>query len=154
MQKFSNTLLILALIFVLFGGRSYWREYKHRRASVSIKVDVSSVIIKPIRNGLSTVYYTLTFIRDGVKDTLEHKITHVYTVENPLPSKEDLQSAQFFVHYIPESKKSKTPFPNRIFINNTAEYDLVYGKSCFLISFFLILVSYLIKPRMSYFKGD
>lgn len=138
---------ILAVVCGLFGVMQIIREIKHRNASVVAKARTLSVEIKPVRDAVSTILYTFEFEKDNKLDTLQHSLTQGHTIYTPLPSMEELRSSDFYLHYIPEHKKSKTPFSDRLYINNSKEIDLPYRFSPFMIMFVLFLTTYLLQPR-------
>lgn len=147
MKTIITLLRILAIVIGLFGVLQLFREYKHRKASTAVKARVLSVELEPVRDALTNIHYSLQFLKDGRYDTMQHKVTQSYTNKKPLPSIEELKTTVFYLHYIPEDKKQRTPYADRLYINNSEEIDLPWGYSPFTIMFFLFLLTYLLQPR-------
>ena len=145
MRKVSLILIIAGIIFGLLGVISFWRDHSYQRASTASKAIVDSVDLKPIRDGLSNIYYYLVYMRDGSMDTLKHKITMEYTFKNPIPSSDELKATIFYVHYVPEANKEGASFPNRVHVNDSPEYEGLYNRSLFGQMFAFILLGFMIR---------
>lgn len=145
MRKIGVILIIIGFLFGILGVVSFWRDNSFKKASTASKAIVDSVDIKPIRDGLSNIFYYLVYMRDGSMDTREHQITTEYTIKNPIPSVEELKSTIFYVHYVPSANKERTYFPERVYVNNSPEYEGLYKEALFGQMLTLILLGIMVR---------
>lgn len=145
MKIIGIILIILGVIFGLFGIRSYWHDCTYKKASIAVKASVKSVEIKPFSGkAVAGIYYTLNYMHDGITDSIKHHTTEEYSFKKPLPTKEQLQATSFYVRYVPKNKRTKTSFPNRVVVSRHAEYEGFYNSALghMLV---LILLGYVVK---------
>lgn len=143
----SKALIVLGVVFGLLGISSVWKDYTYRKASVVVKAQILSVVIKDIRTKHGNYYLKpthninqqLSFLRDGSRDTITLKSVFLLYTEgkttknpNPVPTVEQLMRQVKYVRYVPESKKKETAFPDRIDINDNGEYEAQHKISYFL----------------------
>lgn len=145
MKTIGIILTTLGIISGLLGIRSYWRDYTYKKVSIAVKPSAKSVVIEPVRNGLSNIIYSILFDRDGAVDTTEHKITEEYTYKNPLPTIEQLQAASLYVHYVPKDKRSETAFPYRVVVTSDGIYPGFYNRALLGQMFTFILIGYMVR---------
>lgn len=146
MKIIGIILIILGVIFGLFGIRSYWHDCTYKKASIAVKACVKSVEIKPFSGkAVAGIYYTLNYMHDGIIDSTKYNTTEEYSFKNPLPTKEKLQAASFYVRYVPQNRRTKTSFPNRVTVNNNGKYEGFYNRALFGQMFVLILLGYMVK---------
>lgn len=145
MRIISTVLIVIGILFGLFGVRSYWRDHRYEKASIVTKSTISSVRIEPVRNGLSNILYTLTYIRDGATDTTVHKITEAYTDKNPLPAIAQLQASTLYVQYVPKDKRGETAYPYRVMVSSDGLYPGTYGRGLFGQMFTFILLGFIVR---------
>lgn len=145
MRKIGLLLIIIGILFGLFGVWTIWRDYRYEKARMVAKANIVSVKIEPIRNGLSNILYTLTYNRDGVIDTTEHKITEEWTIKNPLLTIAQLQSQTFYIHYVPRERRSETSFPKRVLVLESKAYPGFYSRSSFGQMFTFILMGFMVR---------
>lgn len=140
MRKVGTVLILIGILFGIFGVWTFWREYGYERARVVTKGTVSSVRTEPIRDGLANILYTLTYLRDGATDTIEHKMTEEWTDKNPLPTLEQLQAQTFYIHYVPKENRSETVYPKRVMVLDSEDYPSFYYPTAFgqMVTFILI----------------
>lgn len=142
MRKVGTVLIVIGILFGLFGVWTFWREYGYEKARVVSKATVASVRIEPIRDGLSNILYTLTYMRDGATDTTEHKITEQHTINNPLPTTEQLQSETYYIHYVPKERRTETAYPKRVMVLDSETYPSFYYRTAFGQMFSFILMGF------------
>lgn len=145
MRKVGTVLIVIGILFGLFGVWTFWREYGYEKARIVTKATVSSVRTEPIRDGLSNILYTLTYLRDGTTDTTEHKITEQWTDKNPLPTLEQLQAQTFYIHYVPKEKRSETVYPRRVMVLDSEDYPSFYYPTSFGQMFTFILMGFIVR---------
>ena len=129
---------IIAVIFILFGiisgllgVRSYLHDDAYAKASTTVKASVKSAEVKPMSGkAVGSIRLVLAFLRDGVEDTLEHNYSKAYSINDPLPTLEELNSASLYVRYVPKEKSSKN-IPDWVMVSNNDKHDGVYGRSGF-----------------------
>lgn len=140
MRIVSKVLIMIGILFGLFGVWSFWREYGYEKARTVTKATISSVRIEPIRSGLSNILYTLNYKRDGNMDSIEHKITEEWTYKNPLPTIEQLRSQTFYIHFVPIERRNETAYPRRVMVLDSENYPRFYYPTSFkqMITFFLM----------------
>ena len=122
MKTIGIILYIAAIAAAGMGIRSYWRDYTYKKASIAVPARVYDVTMEPIRSGLSNLRYVLVYKRNGAVDTIRFKVTEQFTNENPLPAPDQLRAATWYVHYVPEAKKTQTVFPERKYVTNDGVY--------------------------------
>lgn len=145
MRIVSTILITIGIIFGLFGTWTFWREYGYEKARVVAKGTVSSVRTEPVRSGLTNILYTLTYLRDGATDSIEHKITEEWTDKNPLPTEAQLQSQTFYIHYVPEEKRSETVYPKRVMVLDSEDYPSFNYPTSFGQMFTFILMGFMVR---------
>jgi len=159
MNYAGKVLIILGVVYGLFGIRSFLREYSYQKGSIVVKATILSVEIKDIRtNGnyylkpTHHITYHLRFLRDGNMDTLSEKSNFLLypdgtTINNPnkIPSVGQLMKQEKYVRYVPKSKKKETSFPDRIDINNNGEYESFNSFQFFISMVSMILLGLLIR---------
>lgn len=145
MRIISTVLIVIGILFGLFGVRSYWCDHRYEKASIVTKSTIASVRIEPVRDGLSNILYTLTYRRDGTTDTTEYKITEAYTNKNPLPAIEQLQAATLYVQYVPKDKRGETAYPYRVMISSDGLYPGTFGRGFFGQMFIFILMGFMVR---------
>lgn len=145
MRKVGTVLIVIGILFGLFGVWTFWREYGYERTRIVTKATVSSVRTEPIRDGLSNILYTLTYLRDGTTNTTEHKITEQWTDKNPLPTMAQLRTQTFFIHYVPKEKRSKTAYPGRVMVLDSEDYPSFYYPTAFGQMFTFILMGFIVR---------
>ena len=79
---------------------------------------------------VGSIRLVLAFLRDGVEDTLEHHYSKAYSINDPLPTLEELNTASLYVRYVPKEKSSKN-IPDWVMVSNNDKHDGVYGRSGF-----------------------
>lgn len=145
MRIVSTILIIIGILFGLFGVWSFWREYGFERARVVSKGTISSLRTEPVRNGLTNILYTITYLRDGATDTIKHKVTEQWTDSNPLPTTAQLQSQTFYIHYVPKENRSETVHPKRVMVLDSKDYPSFYYRTAFGQMFTLILMGFMVR---------
>lgn len=145
MRKVGTVLILIGIFFGLFGVWTFRREYGYERARVVTKGNVSSVRTEPVRSGLTNILFTLTYLRDGEADSVEHKITEEWTDKNPLPTTAQLQSQTFYIHYVPKEKRSKTVYPKRVMVLDSEDYPSFYYPTAFGQMFTFILLGFIVR---------
>lgn len=145
MRIVSTILITIGIIFGLFGTWTFWREYGYEKARVVAKGTVSSVRTEPVRSGLTNILYTLSYLRDGATDSIEHKITEEWTDKNPLPTEAQLQSQTFYIHYVPEEKRSETVYPKRVMVLDCEDYPSFNYPTSFGQMFTFILLGFMVR---------
>lgn len=93
---------------------------------------------------VGSIYLVLTFLRDGVEDIIEHNYSESYSIDDPLPSIEELSAASYYVRYVPKEKRSEK-FPDWVLVTSNGEFDALYGRSSFGQMFTFILLGFMIK---------
>lgn len=145
MRTVGTVLIVIGILFGLFAGWSFWRDHRFKQARTVTKGTIASVKIEPIRSGLSNILYTITYLRDGITDTTEHKITQQYSIKDPLPTIVQLQSANFYVHYVPRDRRSKTSFPKRSMVLDSETYPGFYNRASLGQMFTFILMGFMVR---------
>jgi len=140
MRTLSTVLIVIGILFGLFGIWTFGREYGYKKARVVTKGIVSSVRTEPIRSGLTNILYTITYLRDGATDSIEHKITEQWTDKKPLPAIAQLRSQTFYIHYVPKEERSKTVYPMRVMVLDSDIYPGFYYPASFGQMFTFILI--------------
>lgn len=159
MKIASKVLIILGVVYGLFGIRSVWREYSYQKGSIVAKASILSVEIKDIRtNGnyylkpTHRITHHLSFLRDGKMDTLAEKSNFLLypegkTINNPnkIPTVGELMKQEKYIRYVPISKKKETSFPHRIDINNNGEFQSFIRFQHFISMAIMMLLSFSIR---------
>ncbi|MCR6641114.1 MAG: hypothetical protein NVV82_19500 [Sporocytophaga sp.] len=125
--------------------KSFWSDWRYEKASISVKADVVSLEIKPVKPTVAKLIYVLAYMRDSKIDTIVHTKNVNYNLDKPLPSIEKLKAEPQYIRYVPESNLKQTSFPNRIIVNKDGAYDGVFRYSNFLIAFVCGLIGYILK---------
>lgn len=150
MKNTGKILIILGVVFGILGIRSLWREYKYHQVVTTAKTNVLSVETKPFSGkAVASIQYKLVYQHDYTPDTISYSTTEEYSTKEPLPSLEELKAVDFYVHYVPKSKQSKTAFPNRIYINNDSIYKAEYRLSFFVNMLFCFVVALFFRTKKS-----
>lgn len=150
MRIIGFILIIFGIISGLLGVRSYLRDDAYAKASTTVKASVKSAEVKPMSGkAVGSIRLVLAFLRDGVKDTLEHNFSEAYSVNDPLPTLEELYAASLYVRYVPKEKRSKNT-PDWVMVSNKDKHDGVNGRSGFswMINFFLLGILLIIYSRI------
>ena len=145
MRLVSTVLLIVSGIFGLLGARSYWRDQGYKNASVAVRGTVRSVEIQKIRDGLSNIIYSLAYLRDGITDSTQHKITTAYTNADPLPTLKELQAASFYVRYVPKPRQRETAYPERVMVHSNSTYPGYFNRSLFGQMFTFAIIGFMVR---------
>lgn len=148
MKVIGILLILLGIISGLLGVRSYLRDSAYAKASTTVKASVKSAEVKPMSGkGVASIRMVLAFLRDGVEDTLENSYAKAYSINDPLPTPEELHTASLYVRYVPKEKRSKN-IPDWVMVSNKDKHDGVYGRTGFewmfkflILGFFLIIYS-------------
>lgn len=142
----SILLFFLSLIFGLFGVRSYLRDKSYEEASIAVKASVMRAEVKPNSSGkaIGTIRLMLSYMRDGVADSIEHIFSEAYSDKDPLPTGDELKAASSYVRYVPKEKRGKT-IPNWVLVSNNGEFDGFYGMSMFGQMFTFILLGIMVR---------
>lgn len=149
MRVLSVILIMLGVLFGLLGVRACWHDFQYKNNSVVAAATVVSIDVKPIRSALSSINYQLSYTRDGKPDTLQHRITKHHTVYDPLPSLNELQSATWYIRYVPVINRNNTALANQLYVTETNRYPGTYGSSFFIRMLTFILISYIIQKFFS-----
>jgi hypothetical protein len=150
MKVIGILLIIFGIISGLLGVRSYLRDDAYAKASTTVKASVKSAEVKPMSGkAVGSVRLVLTFLRDGVEDTLEHSYSEAFSFNDPLPTIEELNAASLYIRYVPKEKRSKN-IPDWVMVSNKDKHDGVYGRSGFtwMINFFLLGIILIIYSRV------
>lgn len=145
MRIISVILISLGILFGIFGVRSYLRDDAYAKASVIVKASVISAKVEPNRwKNVDHIRLVLSYMRDGVTDSIENNYTDVYSKDEPRTSEEELKTATYFVRYVPKEKRSDN-IPNWLMVNSNGDFEGSYGRSSFLQMFTLILLGFMIR---------
>lgn len=145
MKAVSLILIFIGIFMGLLAARSFWLDCRYEKASVSTEATISSMKIEPIRDGLSNVLYSLTYLRDGEIDTTEHKVTEQFTNKTPLPTIEQFQSNTFYIRYVPADRRDETSFPNRVMVLGAKTYPGFYNRALFGQMLIFILLGFMVR---------
>ena len=140
--------IILGILSGLLGVRSYLRDSAYAKASTTVKASVKSAEVKPMSGkGVASIRMVLAFLRDGVEDTLVNSYAKAYSINDPLPTPEELHTASLYVRYVPKEKRSKN-IPDWVMVSSKDKHDGVYGRTGFswmlkflILGIFLIIYS-------------
>lgn len=131
MRIIGTILIIFGILCGLLGVRSYLRDSAYAEASTTVKASVKLAEVKPMSGkGVASIRLVLAFLRDGVEDTLEHNYSKAYSINDPLPTPEELITASLYVRYVPKEKRSKN-IPDWVMVSNKDKHDGVYGETGF-----------------------
>ena len=145
MRTISIILIIIGLVFGLFGLKSLYRDNIYAKASTVAKASVTSAEIKPMSGkAVGSIRLILSYLRDGVADSTEYKFTEEFTNKNPLPTEAELKAKTYYVRYVPLEKRSKNT-PNWLMVNSTGEFNGWYGRSQFGQMFVFILLGFMVR---------
>lgn len=150
MKVIGIVFILLGIISGLLGVRSYLRDDSYAKESVVVKSSVKWAEVKP-NPWKSTVSITLmlSYIRDGVPDSLEHNLSTFYSKDEPLPTVEKLKEATPYVRYVPKEKRSKN-IPDWVMVSNGNKHDGAYGQSAFgwMFKFLILGIGLIIYSRV------
>ncbi len=140
MRVIGILFIILGIISGLLGMRSYLRDDAYAKASVVVKSSVKWAEVKPNPwKSTVNIKLMLSYMRDGVPDSLEHNYSQFYSKDEPLPTVEKLKAATPHIRYVPKGKQTKN-IPDWVMVSSMQQHDGVYGRSGFNWMFkFLIL---------------
>lgn len=145
MKIISVILISIGIIFGMFGIRSYMRDNAYAEASIVVKASVKSAEIKPNPwKAVGSIKTVLTYMRDGVADSLEYHFTEAYTINDSLPTEDEIKATSFYVRYVPAETRSER-IPNWVIVNNNGEFQGWYGQSQFGQMFNFVLIGYMIR---------
>lgn len=131
MRAISILLIAIGLISGLLGVRSYLRDDAYAKASVVVKSSVRWAEVKPNPwKSTVSIKLMLSYMRDGVPDSLEHNFSKFYSKDEPLPTVEKLKEATPWVRYVPKEKRSKN-IPDWVMVGGKEQHDGVYGRTGF-----------------------
>ncbi len=123
--------IILGIISGLLGVRSYLRDDAYAKASVVVKSSVKWAEVKPNPwKSTVSIKLMLSYMRDGVPDSLEHNYSLFYSQHEPLPTVEQLKSATPYIRYVPKEKRTKN-IPDWVMVGSKDQHDGVYGYTGF-----------------------
>lgn len=151
-------MIIMGLLCGLLGVRSYLRDDAYAKASVVVKASVTSAEVKPMSGkAVGSIRLKLTYMRDGVEDSIEHNFSEAYSNSDPLPTIEELNAASLYIRYVPKENRSKN-IPDWVIVSNKDKHDGAYGESAFgwmlkflILGIFLIIYSRVRKKNMQPF---
>ena len=131
MKVIGILLILLGIISGLLGVRSYLRDDAYAKASVVVKSSVKWAEVKPNPwKSTVSIKLMLSYMRDGVPDSLEHNYSQFYSKDEPLPTVEKLKEATPWVRYVPKEKRSKN-IPDWVMVSNKSKHHGVYGQTGF-----------------------
>lgn len=131
MKAISIILISIGILSGLFGVRTYLRDDAYAKGSVVVKASVKSAEVKPNPwKNVGSIRLLLTYMRDGVVDSLAHNYSEVYSNNDPLPTIAELKAASPHVRYVPNKNRSEK-IPDWVTVSNTEEYDGSYGWPAF-----------------------
>lgn len=140
MRIIGVILVFIGIIFGIFGIRSYLRDAAYVKASVVVKASVLSAEVKPNPwKNVDGVRLVLTYVRDGVTDSIENNYSEVYSKNENRISEEKLKAATHYVRYVPKENRSEN-IPNWVMANRTGEFEGSYGRTSFgqMVTFILL----------------
>lgn len=145
MRIIGNILILIGIIFGVFGVRSYLRDDAYAKESTVVKASVISAEVEPMSGkAVGSIHMVLTYMHDGVADTIEHNFSEAYSNNNPLPKVEELMKSSLYVRYVPKEKRNER-IPNWVLVSNKEEFEGFYGRSSFGQMFAFILLGLMIK---------
>jgi hypothetical protein len=145
LKTVSIILIVVGIIFGLLGVRSYWHANAYEKASTVVIASVKSAEVKPMSGkAVGSIRLVLTYLHDGMEDSIEHNYTEAYSVNNPLPTVEELKASSLYVRYVPKQKRSEK-VPNWVLVSSDGEFDGIYGRSLFGQMFTFILLGLMIR---------
>lgn len=168
MKNLSNYLFIASLIFTLLGLRSIWQEYRYGKLSEVAQATIIDASIIDVRNPHSNYYLKAThhieqklaYVREGQMDTMTLRSNFLMYPEGknkdnpvPIPTKEELLSREKYVRFIPEKEKKNTAFPDRIDIQEKAEFIPQYSYTNLFYALFTAISAFIIK-KLNLFQGQ
>lgn len=131
MRIIGILLILIGIISGVLGLRSYMRDDAYAKASVVVKSSVKWAEVKPNPwKSTVRVKLMLSYMRDGVPDSLEHNYSQFYSKDEPLPTVEKLKAATPPVRYVPKEKRSKN-IPDWVMVGSKDKHDGAYGQSAF-----------------------
>ncbi|NTS43818.1 MAG: hypothetical protein EOO13_10685 [Chitinophagaceae bacterium] len=150
MKIFGILFILLGIISGLLGVRSYMRDDAYAKASVVVKSSVKWAEVKPNPwKSTVSVKLMLSYMRDGVPDSLEHNFSKFYSKDEPLPTVEKLKEATPWVRYVPKEKRSKN-IPDWVMVGSKEQHDGVYGQTGFgwMFKFLILGIGLIIYSRL------
>lgn len=93
---------------------------------------------------VGSIRLVLTYLYDGMEDSIEHNFTEAYTVNKPLPTVEELKASSLYLRFVPKQKRSEK-VPNWVLVSSNGKFDGMYGRSLFGQMFTFILVGFMIR---------
>lgn len=145
MRTIGIIIIIIGILFGIFGVRSYLRDDRYVKASVVVKASVISAEVEPNPwKNVDHVRLVLSYMRDGVTDSIENNYTDVYSKDDARVSEEELKAATHYVRYVPKEKRGEN-IPNWVIANSTGEFEGSFGRSSFVQMFTLILLGFMIR---------
>lgn len=145
MKTISIILILIGIVFGIFGVRSYLRDDAYAKASVVVKASVKSAEVKPMSGkAVASISMVLSYLRDGVADTIEHHFSKAYSNNDPLPTVEELNTTTLYIRYVPKEKRSEKT-PNWVLVSSNGEFDVLYGGSYFGQMFTFILLGIMLR---------
>lgn len=145
-NKFQKVMRILGILLILpgiisglLGVRSYLRDTAYARESIVVPSSVKWAEVKPNPwKSTVSIKLMLSYMRDGIPDSLEHNYSQFYSNDEPLPTVEKLKAATPHIRYVPKEKRTKN-IPDWVMVSSKEQHDGVYGRSSFswMINFFI-----------------
>ena len=131
MRIIGTILIIFGILAGLLGVRSYLRDDAYAKKSVVVQSSVKWAEVKhnPWKSTVS-IKLMLSYMRDGVPDSLEHNYSQFYSNNEPLPTVEKLKTVTPSIRYVPKEKRSRNT-PDWTMVSNKDKHDGVYGRSGF-----------------------
>lgn len=148
MKAIGILFIIFSILAGLLGVRSYLRDDAYAKASTS-RILPTAFPDMGFTSADFTKAFTvvLAFLRDGVEDTLEYSYSEAFSINDPLPTVEELKSRTPYVRYVPKEKRSKN-MPDWVMVSNIDKHDGAYGQTGFswmlkflILGIFLIIYS-------------
>lgn len=131
MRIIGIILIILGIICGLLGVRSYMRDDAYAKASVVVKSSVIKAVVKPnpLKSTVS-IKLLLSYVRDGVPDSLEENYSQFYSNDEPLPTEEELKAQTPYIRYVPKENRNKN-IPDWVMLSNKDKHFGAYGLPAF-----------------------
>ncbi|GAB1454478.1 hypothetical protein MASR2M47_45340 [Draconibacterium sp.] len=145
MKVIGIILILISIIFGVFGVRSYLRDDAYAKTSTIVKASVKFAEVKLMSGkAVGSIRMVLIYMHDGVADSIEHNFSQDYSNNNPLPTVEELKTASLYVRYVPKEKRTKTT-PNWVLVSKNEEFEGWYGRSSFKQMFTFILLGFMVR---------
>lgn len=131
MRIISKLIFIVAIVFGVLGIREYIRDAAYAKASIVVKATVISAKVKPNPfKAVGSINLLLSYMRDGVIDSIEHNYTELYSIQHPLPSIETIKGTSYYVRYVPKAQSS-VAIPNWFIVSRNEKFEAMYGRTEF-----------------------